>query len=125
MAEQEITNTNALADMVRRWVHFDNLTATLHRQAQQARVAKSRWETDIIDYLQKVNMKNAIIQIAGGRLTVHDEKHTQPLTLQRLEQLLHEYYAKKTPGSLDESSSILAFIKGNRGFTTETRLKKN
>ena len=120
-----MTNTNALADMVRRWVHFDNLAATLHRQAQQARVAKSRWETDIIGYLQKINMTNAIIQIAGGRLTVHDEKHTQPLTLQRLEQLLHEYYAKKSPGSLDESTSILAFIKANRGSTTETRLKKN
>jgi hypothetical protein len=125
MAEQQMTNTNALADMVRRWVHFDNLAATLHRQAQQARVAKSRWETDIIGYLQKINMTNAIIQIAGGRLTVHDEKHTQPLTLHRLEQLLHEYYAKKSPGSLDESTSILAFIKANRGSTTETRLKKN
>ena len=70
-------------------------------------------------------MLNAIIQIAGGRLTVHEEKHANPLTLQRLETLLHEYYAKKAPGSNDESADIMAFIKANRGSTMETRLKKN
>jgi len=125
MSGQEMTNTNALGEMVRKWVHFDNLAATLHRQAQQARTARARWETDIISYLQSVNMTNAIIQIAGGRITVHEEKHTQPLTLQRLEQLLHEYHAKKPPGSLDETAGMLAFIKSNRGATTETRLKKS
>jgi hypothetical protein len=124
-AEQQQLNTQSLADLIRSWVHFDNLAATFNRQAQQARTARARWEHDIIEYLQKVKMTNAIIQIAGGRLTLHEEKHAQPLTLQRLEQLLHEYYAKRPTGSLDETSDILAFIKSNRGSTTETRLKKS
>ena len=124
-AEQQQLNTQSLADLIRSWVHFDNLAATFNRQAQQARTARARWEHDIIEYLQKVKMTNAIIQIAGGRLTLHEEKHAQPLTLQRLEQILHEYYAKRPTGSLDETSDILAFIKSNRGSTTETRLKKS
>jgi hypothetical protein len=124
-AEQQQLNTQNLADLIRSWVHFDNLAATFNRQAQQARTARARWEHDIIEYLQKVKMTNAIIQIAGGRLTLNEEKHAQPLTLQRLEQLLHEYYAKRPAGSLDETSDILAFIKSNRGSTTETRLKKS
>ena len=118
-------DTQGLAQMIRSWVHFDNLAATFNRQAQQARTAKARWENDILEYLRKVKMTNAIIQIAGGRLTVHEEKHSQPLTLQRLEQLLHEYYGQRPPGSTDETTDILAFIKQNRGSTTDTRLKKS
>ena len=106
-------------------MHFDNLAATFARQAQQARSARARWEEQILANLAETKMTNAIIQIAGGRLTVHEEKHSQPLTLQRLESLLHEYFGKKAPGSDDETADILAFIKANRGATIETRLKKS
>ena len=118
-------DTKSLADMVKSWVHFDNLAATFNRQAQQARTARSRWETQVIDFLKGSKMTNAIIQIAGGRLTVNEEKHAQPLTLQRLEQLLHEYYAKRPPGSNDETADVMAYIKSHRGYTVETKLKKS
>jgi hypothetical protein len=118
-------NTQSLAEMIRSWVHFDNLAATFTRQSQQARTARSRWEVQIIDYLRQTSMVNAIIQIAGGRLTVNEEKHANPLTLQRLESLLHEYFSKKTAGSNDETTDIMAYIKANRGTNVETRLKKS
>jgi hypothetical protein len=118
-------NTQGLAEMIRSWVHFDNLAATFNRQAQQARTARARWESQVIEYLRNSKMLNAIIQIAGGRLTVHEEKHANPLTLQRLEQLLHEYFAKRPPGSIDETVDILAYIKAHRGSSIETKLKKN
>jgi hypothetical protein len=118
-------NTQSLADLIRSWVHFDNLAATFTRQAQQARTARARWESQVLEYLQKTKMTNAIIQIGGGRLTVVEEKHANTLTLQRMEALLHEYFAKRPTGSLDETGDIMAFIKANRGSTIETRLKKN
>ena len=118
-------NTQSLAEMIRSWVHFDNLAATFTRQSQQARTARSRWEVQIIDYLRQTSMVNAIIQIAGGRLTVNEEKHANPLTLQRLESLLHEYFSKRPPGSNDETADIMAYIKANRGTNVETRLKKS
>jgi hypothetical protein len=118
-------NTQSLAEMIRSWVHFDNLAATFTRQSQQARTARSRWEVQIIDYLRQTNMVNAIIQIAGGRLTVNEEKHANPLTLQRLESLLHEYFSKRPAGSNDETGDIMAYIKANRGTNVETRLKKS
>lgn len=118
-------NTQSLSEMVRSWVHFDNLAATFTRQAQQARTARSRWEVQVIEHLNATRMTNAIIQIAGGRLTVHEEKHAQPLTLQRLESLLHEFYNEKPAGSDDETGAILSFIKAHRGHTIETRLKKS
>jgi hypothetical protein len=118
-------NTQTLADQIRSWVHYDNLAATFARQAQQARTARARWEGQILEYLKQTKMTNAIIQIAGGRLTVHEEKHQQPLTLQRLEQLLHEYFNKRAPGSDDETDAIMTYIKQNRGSVIETKLKKS
>lgn len=117
--------TQDLASMVRSWIHFDNLAATFSRQSQQARSARARWELQVLDYLRTNSLTNAIIQIAGGRLTVAEEKHAQPLTLQRMEALLHEYFSKKPTGSTDETVAIMAFIKANRGSTTDTRLKKS
>jgi hypothetical protein len=114
-----------LGEIVRSWLHFDNLAATFTRQAQQARSARFKWETQVIDYLKGANMMNAIIQISSGRLTVVEEKHAQPLTLQRLETLLHEYFNKRPSGSTDETVDIMAYIKANRGSTIETRLKKS
>jgi hypothetical protein len=118
-------NTQVLGSMIRSWVHFDNLAATFARQTQQARSARARWEEQIITSLRENKMINAIIQITGGKLSVHEEKHANPLTLQRLESLLHDYYGKKAPGSDDETSDIMAFIKANRGSTVECRLKKS
>lgn len=118
-------NVNTLGTMVRSWVHFDNLAATFQRQAQQARSARYRWESQIIDFLKENKMTNAILQIAGGRLTVHEEKHANPLTLQRLEILLHEYYTQNHGVGNDETAEILKFIRTNRGSTLETRLKKS
>ena len=122
--EQQL-NVSDLGPMVRSWVHFDNLAATFQRQAQQARSARFRWETQVIDFLKQNRMTNAILQIAGGRLTVHEEKHANPLTLQRLEMILHEYYSQNHSGSEDETAEILKFIRANRGSTMETRLKKS
>jgi hypothetical protein len=116
---------NEFAEKVRSWVHFDNLMATFTRQVQQARAAKNRWETEIVEYLTKSNMMNAIIQISGARLSLHNEKHANPLTLERLKILLHEYYATKPPGSDDESDAILEYIRKHRGHTMKMNLKKN
>jgi hypothetical protein len=117
--------TQDLASMIRSWIHFDNLAATFNRQSQQARSARARWEEQVLGYLRTNSLTNAIIQIAGGRLTVVEEKHAQPLTLQRMEALLHEYFSKRPAGSTDETADIMAFIKANRGSTVETRLKKS
>lgn len=111
--------------MIRSWVHFDNLAATFTRQAQQARTARARWESQVLDHLKQSKMTNAIIQIAGGRLTVHEEKHANPLTLQRLEELLHGYFQQRPPGSDDETSDIMNYIKTHRGSVIETKLKKS
>ena len=83
---------NQFGDLVRNWVHYDNLASNLNRQIQNARKVKDEFETKIMNSLRDFNMENAIIQIAGGKLCVTEEKHTNPLTITRIEELLHEYY---------------------------------
>jgi hypothetical protein len=121
---QQVVATG-LPEMIRSWVHYDNLAATHGRLAQQARTARSQWEKQVIEHLRVNNLMNATIQITNGRLTVHEEKHAQPLTIQRLETLLHEFFSNKPPGSDDETRAILEHIRKNRSHTLETKLKKN
>jgi len=114
-----------IGDKVRNWVYFDNLVSQFSRQLQQARSAKTRWETEVIANLKENNLDTSVIQISGARLTVHNEKHTQPLTLTRLEDLLHEYYSKKPVGSNDETHDIIKHIRSSRQYTSKCILKKN
>jgi hypothetical protein len=119
------SKTQEFADMIRNWVHFDNLIAGFTRQIAQARAAKTRWETSVLEHLTNTNMLHAVIQISGSRLTAHNEKHTNPLTLTRLEDLLHDYYSKKGIGTKDETEAIIKHIRANRVYTSKTVLKKN
>jgi len=114
-----------IGDKVRNWVYFDNLVSQFSRQLQQARTAKTRWETEIISDLTAHKLDTSVIQISGARLNVHTEKHTQPLTLTRLEDLLHEYYSKKPLGSNDETYDIIKHIRSSRQYTSKRTLKKN
>jgi hypothetical protein len=117
-------NTNEFANLVRNWVHYDNLATNLNRQVQNARKLKDEFEQQIIGMLKGSKMEKAVIQIAGGRLLVGEEKHTNPLTITRIEELLHAYYGRKPVGTTDETPEIMKFLRSQRGFETNLRLKK-
>ncbi len=117
-------NTNEFANLVRNWVHYDNLATNLNRQVQNARKLKDEFEQQIIGMLKGNKMEKAVIQIAGGRLLVGEEKHTNPLTITRIEELLHAYYGRKPVGTTDETPEIMKFLRSQRGFETNLRLKK-
>ena len=102
-------NTQELANLVRNWVHFDNLATSLSKQATNARKLRDDFETNIITMLQSNQMENATIQIHGGKLVIQNEKHSQPLTFTRLEDQLHKYFLEKRVQNLaapDELSLI-------------------
>ena len=115
-------NTQDLAFWVRNWVHYDNLSTGLYRQTSNARKVRDDFEEKILGTLRSTNMENAIIQIAGGRLLVHEERHNQPMTLGRLEEMLHSYYLSKN--APDDTQNIMRFIKKQRGYEVVKKLKK-
>jgi len=115
-------NTQELAFWVRNWVHYDNLATGLYRQTINARKVREDFEGKILDSLKSSNMENAVIQIAGGRLVVHEERHNQPLTLGRIEDLLHSYFASK--GLPDDSQNMMKHFRKQREYEVQKRLKK-
>ncbi len=119
--------TQDLANLVRNWVHFDNLATSLSKQASNARKLRDDFETNIISVLQSNNMENATIQIQGGKLLIQNEKHSQPLTFTRLEDQLHKYFLEKRVQNLsapDETTEILKFLRKNREVEFSKKLKK-
>jgi hypothetical protein len=118
-------DTNQLGYMVRNYVHYDNLASGLYKQLQNTRKLKDDFENKIIGYLQSVSMEKAVIQIAGGRLTVGEEKHSSALTLTKIEELLHGYYKSQGRESTDETQAIMKYIKAERGAEVTKKLKKS
>ncbi len=115
-------NTQEVGFNVRNWVHYDNLATSLYRQTTNARKVRDEFETKILDSLRSAHMENAVIQIAGGRLIVQEERHNQPLTLSRIEEILHTYFVSKNMP--DDTQNIMRFIKKQREFKVVTKLRK-
>ena len=117
-----LPTTQTLEHLVRNYVHYENLATGLYRQTVNARNVRDDFEQKIISNLQSNNMENAIIQIAGGRLVVHEERRNQPITLGRMEELLHAYFISKNMP--DDTQNIIKFMKKQRGYEVFKTLKK-
>ena len=124
MESQTKLDLHTLGGLVRNWVHYDVLTANINKQVQSARRERDLYEKQILQLLQSNKYEQAVIQITGGKLMVHNEKHSQPLTFTSLESLLHGYYTHKRPGAQDETGAILKFIKENRVVESGLKLKR-
>ena len=118
-----LTDPGNIGTLVRNWLHYDNLASSFYRQANRARQVRDDYEGKIIHTLSASNMTNAIIQIHGGQLQVVDEKNPRPLTLTRIEELLHAYYHTR-PGK-DETLEVMTFIRGHRGTDSVQKLRKS
>jgi len=68
-------------------------------------------------------MEKATIQINNGNIRVIDKKEPNPLTLSKIEELLHAYYRQK--GGKDETLDIMTFIRANRGYSVNKLLKQS
>lgn len=125
MSAIQPANTQMLPSFVRNWVHYDNLATKYSKEASAARKMRDDYEGKIVGYLKANKMENATIQIADGRLQCAEEKQVPSLTMPRLEEYLHDYFKKKG-NYVDETESILRFIKQQKAesATVCTRLRK-
>jgi hypothetical protein len=113
-----------LGNMVRHWVHYETQVQALNRQAAAARASRDQYEQQVLQALTRANYETAVIQIAGGKILVSEERHSQTLTFKSLECLLREYFRQRPGPYQDETAAILKFIRGNRQVETSKRLKR-
>ncbi len=114
--------TPDFAALIRSWVHYDNLATSHSKQAHNSRKLRESYETAIITSLKNVNAANAIIQIAGGKIQITEEKATQHISLSLITQLLHDYF--KQYNKQDDTDNIINYITSHRKTTTVQKLKK-
>ena len=109
LAQQMPPQQNDLTTWVRSYIHYENLAGNYSKQAAGARKLRDEFEGKIITNLRTNRMDNAIIQVSGARLQCSEEKSVPSLTMNRLQQYLHKYYAQRGNG-LDETDQIIRFI---------------
>ena len=108
---------------VRYWLHYKNLASSLYKQFGAARKVQDDYEKQVIGTLQRTGMENAMIQINGGNIQVADKREPNPLSLTKIEELLHGYYRQK--GGRDETMDIMTFLRANRGYSLSKTLKQS
>ena len=108
---------------VRYWLHYNNLASSFYKQYGAAKKVKDDYEKQIITTLQQNGMEKATIQIGGGQLNVIDKRDPNPLSLTKIEELLHGYFRQR--GGRDESKEVMTYIRGNRGYTMNKSLKQS
>ena len=116
---------NDLTTWIRNYVHYSNLLKNYTQQASGARKLRDEFEGMIINHLRTNRMENAIIQTTDSRLQCVEEKSMPSLCFPLLEKYLHMYYKQKGNG-LDETESLLKFIKIQKQNDAQpvVRLKK-
>lgn len=118
---QNSNNPNDIANLIRNWIHYDNMAASFYKQTLNARKIRSEYETKIHDNLNNNKLLNAVIQVNGGRLGMVQEKNPANLTVQKIEDLLHSYFSHKKES--DQTQEIMDFIRQNRGQSSQIRLR--
>jgi hypothetical protein len=108
---------------VRYWLHYNSLAQSFYKQYGAAKKVKDDYEKQIIGTLQQNGMEKATIQIGGGQIHVVDKREPNPLSLTKMEQLLHDYFRQR--GGKDETNEIMTFMRGNRGYTMNKFLKQS
>lgn len=122
MSSNAIVNKEDIANLVRSYVHYDNLVSSLNKQTQNARVVRDEFERRIIQVLDEKQMKHAIIQIVGGKLQIVEEKKIAPLTFNSLESSLHKYFIEHKES--DVTTDLIKFVKAQRTSETYLKIKK-
>lgn len=112
-----------IGTVVRYWLHYSNLASSFFKQFGSARKVRDDYEKQLIQILQTSGMEKATIQINQGQIRVIDKREPNPLTLAKIEELLHLYYRQR--GGKDETLDIMTFIRANRGYTTVKLLRQS
>lgn len=112
-----------IGTVVRYWLHYSNLASSFFKQFGSARKVRDDYEKQVIHMLQTNGMEKATIQINQGQIRVIDKREPNPLTLAKIEELLHLYYRQR--GGKDETLDVLTFIRANRGYTITKTLRQS
>ena len=112
-----------IGPLVRSYLHYGGMASSFYKQYLAAKKIKDQYESEVIGLLQRNGMEKATIQIGGGTLNVTERREANPLSLTKIEELLHGYARQR--GGRDETAEIMTFIRANRGTSVIKGLKQS
>lgn len=112
-----------IGTFVRYWLHYSNYASSFYKQYCAAKKVKDDYEKQIIEQLKQSGMEKATIQIGGGHINVSERREPNPLSLTKIEDLLHGFYRQK--GGQDLTLEVMTFIRANRGYNINKSLKQS
>lgn len=115
-------NKVGIESLVRNYVHYNNLTKELNKQATASRKLKDRYETDIIRNLQSNNMLGASIRTTGSVLSVVQDSVTPSLSMTTLRDYLDGYFKQKG-ANFSETEAIMNYIESRKKGGAKVGLK--
>lgn len=116
-------NYEELSTLIRNWVHYSKLSATLSKQYKNTQELSEIYEKRINDYLMLRNIENAKIKTTEGTMRFTQETCRNDLTLSSLEHTLNGYFSQKNKGE-NETKNIMKYIHEHRNYSVTRKLRK-
>uniref|UniRef100_A0A6C0BHI8 Uncharacterized protein n=1 Tax=viral metagenome TaxID=1070528 RepID=A0A6C0BHI8_9ZZZZ len=82
-----------LQQSVRAWVHFDNLSSNLSKQATNARNQKQIHEKEIQNILGAMKQQHAVLEVNGARLQFQQKESKSNLSWSWLQDQLRTWFS--------------------------------
>lgn len=121
--KDDTINYEELSTLLRNWVHYTKLSATLSKQYKNTQELSEIYEKRINEYLMLRNMENAKIKTTEGTMQFVQETYRSDLTLSSLEHILSDYFSRKTKGE-NETKDIMKYIHDHRNYIVAKKLHK-
>jgi len=117
------TPQQRLQQSVRAWVHFDNLTNTFNKQAQNARAQKQIHEKEIQDILSAMNQSTAILEVNGARLQFQRKETKSNLSWSWLQEQLRAWFtSSESRGKANQE--LFKFLQDRRSVKISESLER-
>ena len=114
-----------LQQAVRAWVHFDNLSSNLSKQASNARSQKQIHEKEIQNILIHMKQQHAVLEVNGARLQFQQKESKSNLSWSWLQDQLRAWFsspeARNTKMPADD---LVRFLQGRRTIKIAETLEK-
>lgn len=106
-------------DNIKRWVQLDTQIKKLNDDTKIIRNEKNALTDNIINFVDRNQLKSSTIKISDGKLRFSQVKQTAPITLHFLETCLLE-----TIGDEHKVNQLMTYIKDKREIKTINDIKR-
>lgn len=113
-----------LQQSVRAWVHFDNLSSNLSKQATNARNQKQIHEKEIQNILGAMKQQHAVLEVNGARLQFQQKESKSNLSWSWLQNQLHAWFSSEGRSSQSKADDLFKFLQNKRTIKIAETLEK-